>query len=177
MILNEQQTKQFLNGQESYQCDLIRRRFAFDLLQQNVSPLGDVLIFESPLKVGTLELKNCLTICGELPSTSVFGGICFQRLFSTQIGTAIAELLETTCSVNENSLFIEDKQTSLTVFNKFKEAFMFHVIIPLNSEEDAQLHTIKIQDEEKKEQLKQNIDQGFYFLTKSLYFESQRDNF
>lgn len=177
MILNEEQTEQFLNGQQAYQCDLIRRRFAFELLQQNVSALGDVLIFEGPLKVGALELKNCLTICGELPNTNVFGGVCFQRLFSAQIGTSIAELLNTTCSVNENALFIDDKQTSLTIMNRLKDAFLFHIIIPLNNNKNDQLNTLVIKEKEKKEQLKLTIEQGFYFLTKSLFFETQRDTF
>lgn len=176
MILNDDQIKAVTN-EGAYECLFSKQRFSTALFS-DPSPLGSVIVFEAPLKIGPVTFDESLVICGELPNTNIFGGVCFQRLYSAQLGSVLSNFLEKQCYVNENCLFVEDKQTSITVVNQLKSSVMFHILLPIivsNKEGDQGLYEVEL-NRDKLDEFKQHCVNCFHHLTKSLFIETQRDN-
>lgn len=173
MILNEQQTNQ-LTKNSPYDCELIKHQWAYSILREQTSPLGSILAFQTPLQMGTLALEKVLVITGELPNTNGFGGVSFLRLFSAQVGSLLSDILQKSCHVNESSIFVEQEQASITVTNRIKDSFLFHVIFSVGKSEN--LYDINLSEENMKRFQEQIVD-SFHFLTKSIFLETQRDNF
>lgn len=176
MILDEKQTN-LITNEGAYECIFSKQRFSTALFDEP-SPLGSVIVFESPLKIGPVTFDESLVICGELPNTNIFGGVCFQRLYSAQLGSILSNFLEKQCYVNENCLFVEDKQTSITIVNQLKTSIMFHILLPITvSKKDGNqgLYEVKLERNTLNE-FKQHCVNSFHYLTKSLFIETQRDN-
>jgi len=175
MILDDQQTQQLTNN-GTYECAFTKQRFAVNVFD-DPSPLGDIIVFEAPLAIGPIKFDKSLVLCGELPNTNIFGGVCFQRLYSAQVGSILSQLLEKPCYVNENCLFVEEKQTSITVVNQVKTSVLFHIFFPITVSENGDQGLFELKLENKKlEEFKQHCINCFYQLTKSLFVETQRDN-
>lgn len=175
MILNGQQIQTITNQDEIYQCSLINCKFAHLFFGEDTSPLGNVIVFESKTEIGSLILENALVICGELPNTSMFGGVCFQRLYATQLGSLLSVITGKQCFVDESCIFADGVQASLSVTNKVKDSVAFHIIFPIESaREDLCNLALK---EEDMNAFKENAIEAFKFLTKSIFLETQRDNF
>lgn len=175
MILNTEQITSITN-EGSYECLFSKQRFSMAFFE-DPSPLGSVIVFESPLTIGPVHFDHSIVICGELPNTNIFGGVCFQRLFSAQLGSMLGDLLDKPCYVKENCLFVDNKQTSITIVNQVKNSSMFHVFLPIavSKEGDHGLYEIKL-SQEHLESFKQHCVDCFHFFTKSLFLETQRDN-
>jgi hypothetical protein len=176
MILNYEQIKA-VTKEGAYECLFSKQKFSTAFFEEP-SPLGSILVFESPLKIGPVTFDQSLIICGELPNTNIHSGVCFQRLYSAQLGSILSNLLEQQFYVNENCLFVEGKQASITVVNQLKSSIMFHVLIPITvSEKEGNqgLYEVKL-EQEKLEEFKQHCVNCFHYLTKSLFLETQRDN-
>lgn len=173
MILSEEQTKIVVSS-GVYSCELMKQKWSYTLIGAEMSPLGNIIVFEAPLQTGKLELEKVMVIAAELPNTTKFGGVSFLRLYSAQIGSLLTQVLQKNCYVDQSNIFIEDKQASITVSNSIKDSFLFHIILSTgNSEGLSNL----ILDKEKNEELKVQIVDSFHFLTKSIFLETQRDNF
>lgn len=175
MNLTSEQAKALYNDTSFYDCRLILQRFGYALYKDSVSPLGSIVCFEAPTKIGSLELPKALVICGELSNVSMFGGICFQRLFLSQIGSVIGEKIKQECYVNENVLVVGLNQASICLTNRVKESVLFHVVIPIESPTNA-FFELKLEEDLLKE-LKETFIGSFYHLLNSVYKETQRDNF
>lgn len=175
MILNKEQIQSITN-QGSYECLFTKQRFSL-ALSEDPSPLGSIIVFESPLTLGPVHFEHSIVVCGELPNINIFGAVCFQRLFSAQVGSMLSDLLDKPCYIKENCLFVEEKQTSITIVNEIKTSSMFHVFFPVTvgKETDHGLYEIKL-SEEQLGQFKQHCVDCFHFFTKSLFLETQRDN-
>jgi hypothetical protein len=175
MILNTEQITSITN-EGSYECIFSKQRFSL-LFSEDPSPIGSIIVFESPLTIGPVHFDKSVVICGELPNTNIFGGVCFQRLFSAQLGSMLSDLLGEPCYIKENCLFVDEKQTSITIVNQVKSSAMFHVFLPLsiNLEGEHGLYELKL-TEEQITQFKQHCVDCFHFFTKSLFLETQRDN-
>ena len=173
MKLNQDQLK-LITKDGVYECLFTKQRFATAFFEEP-SPLGNIICFEAPVKIGALTLKNAFVICGELPSTNIFGGVCLQRLYSAQLGSIISAINESfQCYVDGNCLFINNKQASLTIVNTNKDSVMFHIIFPKVVEvDDFQSFDLS---KEQQELFEQHCVNCFDQLTKSVFLETRRDN-
>jgi hypothetical protein len=124
MILTNEQTKIIVSSQ-FYGCELIKQKWSYTLLGPEMSPLGNIIVFETPLKTGKLELENVLVFAVELPNTNSFGGVSFLRLYLAQLGSLLTEHLQKVCHIDQSNVFIENKQSSITISNTVKDSFHF----------------------------------------------------
>jgi hypothetical protein len=175
MILNEQQILAISDEEQIYQCGLINRRFAHLFFGEDISPFGNIIVFESKARIGPLYLKKALIIGGELPNTSMFGGVCFQRLYTTQLGSLLSVITGKDCFVDESCIFVDGVQASLSVTNKIKDSVVFHIIFPIDTELE-EFSKLSLKEEDMKA-FKTNSIEAFKHLTKSVFLETQRDNF
>ena len=175
MILNEQQTIAILDEEQIYQCGLIDRRFAHLFFGENISPLGNLIVFESKVSLGPLYLKKALIIGGELPNTNMFGGICLQRLYTTLLGSLLSVITGKECFVDESRVFVEGVQASISITNKIKDSVVFHIMFPIDTEVE-ELSKLSL-NEKDMQTFKTNCIESFKHLTKSIFLETQRDNF
>ena len=175
MILTPDQAKQLYSPNGYYECDLVKQRFGYSFFRDEVSPLGNIICFTAPTQVGPLVLKNALVIACELPNTNIFGGVCFQRLYSARVGTIISEVVGKDCYVDEGCLICDNKQISLSLVNRSKDSILFHNIIALETDFE-EMGTLDLGEEQLKA-LKEQAIISLNYLLKSIFIESQRDNF
>jgi hypothetical protein len=174
MILNDNQIRQFLNDKGLYDCRLVQQRFAFKLFGEDVSPHGDILSFISPTVIGPLVIEKSLVLAVELPGVNMFGGACFQRLFLNQLGSFISVTTNKQCFVDENSIFVDGKQVSLSILNPIKDSIVFHIIFAIELSIDK-INCLSF-DKKQLEEFQQNAVDSFHYLTKSIFIETRRDN-
>jgi hypothetical protein len=174
MVLNNDQTKQLLNGEVTYDCRFAKHRFGYDFFQSNTSPLGSILCFEYPTQLGKFKFQHAINLCVELPGYDTLSAICFERLYLTQLGSLVSNALQTDCFVNENALFIEDKQLGVTLIKSFSSCTLLHITIPTKTKhkEFSKLERIEAAT---KTQLMEDAVNSFHFLTKSIFLESQHN--
>lgn len=172
MVLSNEQTKQLLNGEPSYDCRFAKQRFGYEFFQSSTSPLGSILCFEYPTQVGTFKFQQAINLCIELPGYNALSTICFERLYLTQIGSLISNALHIDCFVNENSLFIDDKQLCITLIKSFSSCNLLHITIPTKSKH-KQFSKLEKLESGIKRKLMEDVANSFEFLTKSIFLESQ----
>jgi hypothetical protein len=174
MVLNTEQTKQLLNEETTYDCKFAKFRFGYEFFQQETSSFGSILCFEFPTQLGKFKFQNAINICIELPNYSSLATICFERLFLTQIGSILSNTLQTDCFVNENTLFIDEKQLCVTLIKDFNNSALLHITIPTVTKY-KQFSKIDKVDSATKNKIMEDIVNSFRFLTKSIFLESQRN--
>jgi hypothetical protein len=174
MVLTEEQTNQLLNNETVYDCRFAKHRFGFEFFQADTSPLGSILCFEYPTKMGAFKFQQAINICVELPDYNYHSAICFERLYLTQIGSIISNALQIDCFVNENSLFIEDKQLSIALVKSFPLCTLLHITIPTKTKY-KQFSKLENIAKDIKSKLMNDIVSSFQFLTKSIFLESQHN--
>ena len=89
----------------TYDGSLLHQRFAYRYFRKDVYPLGNILAFRGSMDVkeNLVDLEDVLAndfihsedaiqFCWELPNVDRFGGVCFQRLFNTQVGGILQRL-------------------------------------------------------------------------------------
>ena len=175
MILNEQQIKAVTSQESVYCCSLIKHQFAHLFFGEDISPLGNIVVFESKVEIGHLLLEKALIVSGELPNTNMFGGVCFQRLYATQLGSLLSVIAGNECFVDESCIFADGQQACLSVTNKIKDSVLFNMIFPIETSIN-EFFKLAL-DDEKMETFKTNCIESFKHLTKSIFLETQRDDF
>ena len=176
MILNQEQSKKLYPDTDTYECTLVRQRFGYAVFGDNASPIGNVVCFEAPTTIGPLLIEKALVIAAEIPNTNIFGGVCFQRLYSTMLGSFLSTTTGADFYVDEGCLFGEGNQLSVAVVNRIKDSVLFHVVIPLVFNRDLELTSVELAPEQLSAFKAQAID-GFQHLIRSVHLETQRDNF
>lgn len=177
MILDSDQILPILREDGAYDCSLIQQLFAYKLVRDAVSPLGNIFCFEIPTIIGPLAFDSALVLAAELPNTDAFGGACFQRLYASQIGTLISIHTNQDCWVDQNCLFVNELQASITLMNQIKNSVVFNTIIPIkHSLKDVNFHELCLSPEKMLE-FKQNVVDCFKQLTENIFIETRRDNF
>jgi len=178
MILDDTALKNICditNGKLTYQCFFSKYKFGHALFKESMSTIGNIITFTSSTNIGSLKLEKALIVCGEIYNQNLFGGVCFQRLFSAQLGSIIATLTKQECYVDESSIFIGAKQGSITLINQLKEAIGFHIIFSLDSTFE-QVYDMSTLSDEQLKQFQNSIVESFHYLTKNIFIETQRDN-
>lgn len=173
MILTDQQSKQLTNN-NPYDCSLIKRQWSFSIFNQDTSPLGNIIVFESEFQTEIFRLDKALIVAGELPNTNSFGGIAFLRLYCAQVGTILSEIIKKNCYVEESCIFVEQQQASISLTNDVKNFVLFNMIFSMSETND--LYTLNLEEQDN-QTFKKHVVDSFHFLTKSIFLESQRDNF
>lgn len=177
MILQQDQLTQVLREDGIYECSLIKQLFSYKILNNNVSPLGNIFCFQAPVQLGPLFFESALVIAAELPKTDTFGGACFQRLLASQLGTFISNYVEADCWLDQNCLFIEDRQVSITILNQIKNSVVFNTVIPIkHSVQGVNFFELQLPNQQMLE-LQENLIGSFHYLTENLFIETCRDNF
>jgi hypothetical protein len=174
MILTQEDAKQLYLDQDYYDCSLVLKRFGYSFFEHNTQATGNILCFEAPTQIGTLLFKNALIFATELPNINMFGGVCFQRLYCSQLGSIFSVLTQKDSYLNDSVIFINDIQATIVITNRVKESILTHIIFPLESD-NKQLYHLDIK--EHLDNFKQQAVESFYQLTQSLFIETQRDNF
>ena len=174
MILTKQQTSQ-LFGETGYKCSFNEKRFSYLLFRDQMSPFGDIITFQDKVKIGPLSFEDSLIFCLELPNTNMFGGVCFQRLFSTLLGSFLSEITQKEVFVNEGCIIVNEKQSSLNLINIIKSSILIHMIFPKGNTNDN-FHSLDLSEAEL-EDFQNKAVGGFHQLAKSIFLQTQHDNF
>jgi hypothetical protein len=176
MILTPEQTKQLLSEEQIYDCCLLTQQFAYKFLQNNVSPIGNLIAFTAPARVGPIGIEQALILAGELQNVNAFGLACFQRLYTVQLGTILTNYTNQDYFMDENSLFREVKQINLTLTNTVKTSGLFHLIFPVVMHTSySNVETIEL-DEKANEFVNEAIN-CFNYLANNIFISTCRDNF
>lgn len=174
MVLNYEQTTHLLdNG--FYTGMLLKKTFASFIDSKIISPLGKCFVFEVPLKIEGLTLPKCLVLAGELRITNAFGSACFQRFYTTQIGSLLSTLTEKDHYVEDGCIFNPETQVSFSLSNLVKNCNLFHLIFPLESGTDD-IKCLAL-SEEKLVTFKNTLVDSFNVLLQQIFAESCNDYF
>lgn len=177
LTTEQMQATNLLTPEGYYDCCLIQQRFAYKLFRNNASSMGDVIMFDAHTKIGPLSFADAIVIAVELPATTIFGGVCFARLYAAQLGSVLSALLNVECTVDESCIFIDDKQASVSMINQVKESVLINFIFPLQEDNTEEaFYTLKM-DCEQKTNFEISVIESFKQLTRSIFIETRRDNF
>jgi hypothetical protein len=174
MILDKNQILQ-LFGEAGYSCTFNEKKFGYALLREQMSPFGNIISFKDKITIGPLHFKDSLIFCIELPNVNMYGAVCFQRLFSTLLGSLLSELVRKEVFVNEGCIFIEEKQSSISLINSVKSSGLVHIIFPCENSK-SEFYSLSCTDFELEDFQKKSID-SFHQLTRSIFLQTQHDNF
>lgn len=175
MILTPEQTKQLLNEEQMYDCCLLTQQFAYKFLRNNVSPIGNLIAFTAPARIGPVSIEQALILAGELQNVNAFGLACFQRLYTVQLGTILTNYTNQDYFMDENSLFREDKQVNITLTNVVKTSGLFHLVFPaLMYSNYRTLEPIELGD--KATDFVQEAINCFNYLINNIFISTCRDN-
>ena len=178
MVLNEEQKKQFVlthfseTDQWVYSCKFAQTKFSREFFGDWMSFLGNMIVFDSPTKIGNVYFNNSLVFVAELQQANIMTGLAIQRLFSTILGSLINEYTGVECYLNENILVNSEKQVSITLLKPVNESIVFHVFVPLEEQNSSFAEVVF--SKEKLNEFKQKAHDSFYYLIRSLFFESQQ---
>lgn len=177
MILTSKQTQVVTNEEGVYECGLITQPFAYKLFFEQVSPLGDIVAFESPARIGPLGIEKALTFAIELPSIQSFGSICFLRLYAAQLGSLLSVITSKEYYVEDSSLFTDNNQASLTLSNQVKGHGLLNIVFPILTYSDSVSFDCLDLSEGLMSEFKNTAIESFRYLTNRIFIETRRDNF
>lgn len=177
MNLTKEQISSITNPEGVYECGLITQQFAYGLLKDEVSPLGDIFCFNAPIRIGSLGMEEAIVLIGELPNMNMYGAVCFQRLFTTQLGSLLSVLTGKEYYVEDSCLLTEGLQVSISILNKVKDSAVFHMIFPIMMYNTLDKFGRLELDEQLAADFKHNAIESFKYLNKSIFIETRRDNF
>jgi len=177
-LTKEQLTEAKIVDEEGvYDCRLITQQFAYKILGDQVSPLGDIFCFNAPTRIGPLNIEESIVLAGEIPNTNMFGAVCFQRLYATQIGSLLSLMTGKDYYVDDSSLFTEDLQVSLAISNQVKDSVVFHMIFPIIMYKNAERFSKLDLSESLTKEFKHNTIESFKYMLQTIFVETRRDNF
>ena len=102
MIITREQLKEVTDC-NYYSGAVLHSRFAYKFLKKDVSREGNIIAFVAPMVVEADNLvdledsinkdyiysDSAINFLIEIPDCSLFGGVCFQRLFNAQLGSLL----------------------------------------------------------------------------------------
>lgn len=175
MIIPNDRLSPLLSEEGKYELILSKSRWSHFVFGNDINPHGNAIAFTAPFKVGQAELSNALIIAAELPNVDLYGGVCFQRLYTAQLGSILNEQTQKDCFVDEGCVFVEKKQCSLSVVNWIKGSSLFHNIFSLCPNSSETLYNLEF-DEESLKKFQEKALESFHYLARNIFVETQRDN-
>jgi len=176
MILTNEEISQITDEEGVYTCGLITQHFAYRFLKDQVSPLGNIFCFSSPVRIGPLGIEEAFVLAGELPNTNMHGAVCFQRLYATQLGSLLSVLTGKEYYVEDSCLFADGLQMSISILNQVKNSVVFNMIFPIMMFNTFEKFGI-LELNEKVADFTHNAIESFKYLNQSIFVETRRDNF
>jgi hypothetical protein len=175
MIIPNDRLAPLLNEEKNYELILNKSRWSHFVFGSEVNPHGNVVSFTAPFAVGQAKLNNSIIIAAELPNVALYGGVCFQRLYTAQLGSLLSQELQKDCFVDEGCVFVERKQCSLSVVNWIKGSSLFHNIFSLCPESNESFFNLEL-TEEQIVKFQEKAIESFHYLARNVFLETQRDN-
>ena len=110
--------------QDIYDGSLIHNRFAYEYFRKDVSPVGNIVAFRTPMEVKDnlidledtftddfISSKDAINFCWEIPNMCPLGAVAFQRLFNTAVAQIISEYIKLPITMKGDDLMVIDKFT------------------------------------------------------------------
>lgn len=199
MIVTREQVKQ-LTGCDYYNGSIIHSRFAYKFFRDKVSPIGNIVTFAAPAKVETefmidledvlskdfIYSKNMVHFCYELPTTNLFGGVAFQRLYNSMIGDILSKTIERDVEVEGDDIFVRHEfqnkgiiiargKASVSIVAEKQGAIVGHTGINIEAGEEAPsfAYSTGMSAEDVLKFQKECID-AFYNTTRSIFIATTK---
>ncbi len=161
MIITREQLKE-VTGVDYYDGSVIHSRFAYKFFRDKTHSIGDIVTFVSPTVVeadNMIDLEDVITkdfiysdsmvnFCIELPTTNLWGGVAFQRLFNSYIAGILATIIKKEIEVDGDDIFVKDEFTkkgivimkgkaSVSIASEKQGAILIHTGININAGDRA----------------------------------------
>jgi hypothetical protein len=121
MIITREKLNE-MTGCDYYNGSIIHSRFAYKFFRDKTHPVGNIVTFVAPAIVETefmidledviskdfIYSENMIHFCFELPTTNLWGGVAFQRLFNSIIGDVLAGVINKPVEVDGDDIFIRE---------------------------------------------------------------------
>lgn len=115
-----------VTGCDYYDGSIIHSRFAYKFFRDKTHPIGNIVTFIAPAKVETefmIDLEDVISkdfiyadsmvhFCFELPTTNLWGGVAFQRLYNSIVGDVLARVIQKPVEVEGDDIFVCEKFTN-----------------------------------------------------------------
>ncbi|MDD4109961.1 MAG: DUF366 family protein [Clostridia bacterium] len=158
MIVTREQLKE-ITGVDYYDGSIIHNRFAYKFFRDKTHPVGNIITFVSPTVVeadNMIDLEDVITkdfiysdsminFCFELPTTNLWGGVAFQRLYNSLIGNILADIIKKPVEIDGDDIFVnvkldfdgdgdtERKKSSVSIVTEKNGAILGHTGININA--------------------------------------------
>lgn len=175
MILTNEQINAITNENGLYEWSFVNRRFSHLFFNENISPIGNIIAFEAKAELGPVHFNKALILCGEIINTSMFGGVCFQRLYSTQLGSLLSVITGKRCIVDASTIIANEIQATIAITNRVNDSVVFHIVFPIETS-NKDFDELNLSEKDMTD-FKINAVESFKHLTKSIFVETQYDNF
>lgn len=161
MIITRDQLKE-VTGVDYYDGSVIHSRFAYKFFRDKTHSIGDIVTFVSPTVVeadNMIDLEDVIAkdfiysdsminFCIELPTTNLWGGVAFQRLYNSVIGGILADIIKKEVEVDGDDIFVKDEFTkkgivimkgkaSVSIASEKQGAILIHTGINISAGDKA----------------------------------------
>ena len=124
MIITREKLKE-VTGCDYYNGSILKSRFAYKFFRDKTHPVGNVITFISPtiveaeymcdlediMMMDFIYSDSMVNICFELPTTNLWGGVAFQRLYNSIIGNILAEITHDYVEIDGDDIFVKKEFT------------------------------------------------------------------
>lgn len=124
MIITRDQLKN-VTGVSYYDGALLHDLFAYKFFKDKVSPLGNIIVFQSPMEVtvNLIDLEDsinkdyiysddAINICMEIPNLCPTGGVAFQRLYNTNLANILHSFINKPILVDGDDILVSPTEES-----------------------------------------------------------------
>jgi hypothetical protein len=187
--------------QDIYDGKLLQDRFAYSFFKERVTRIGNIVAFRAPMKVEAEfmvdkeDLQNndfiysddAINFCIEIPDISLFGGVCFQRLFNSHVATVLADqYLKAAVEIDGDDIIIHKDhnqggvaqskgKASVSIAKHCNNAVLIHTGINIKAGEKAPTfaYSTELTDEQAEEFMKKGCE-IFYSLAHSIFIATTK---
>lgn len=148
-----------------YDGSQLQERFAYHYFGNKIERTGNIIAFVAPMKVEAdfmvdkEDLKNkdyiysesSMQFLIEIPDIDAFAGVCFQRLFNTELANLLSQKINLpVCMKGDDILVGKDKmKASVSIAKPTAGAILIHTAINIEAGEKAPSYAFSTKLEEK----------------------------
>ena len=173
-----------------YDGELIFGKFAINSFGDRHSRTGDIVSFVAP--VDFTKLKSAIkhdevvNFCVEIPSISIFAGVCFQRLFLINVSTILSKYLDCNVEMDDgnivvhkeffnNLIYLKKGMVNINQRNQIGDTFLLYLGLVNKSKSVNNNETYLMNLEQPVvDKLIKDIEDSFYYLTRTLFLEAAK---
>ncbi len=136
-----------------YDGSQLQERFAYRYFNKEVKRTGNMIAFIAPMKVEAEfmvdleDLKNkdfiysdkSMHFILEIPEIDAFAGVCFQRLFNTELASLLKSKLSESISMDGDDILVgsNKRKASVSIAKPVEGALLIHTAININAGDKA----------------------------------------